>query len=412
MTTESNIQATSSIGRLFVPSIAFMVFALNIGDLTSTLLTREIGVTFFGLDSQAAVGIISQLSAVAFAAAVVAGVAMSVLAIRFRYKSLLLIGIFIQIIAAGGRFLAPTFLWMLFFAALEGIGTVLFGIALITLLGDYLPQNRKAKVVSYIAAAAFLASFVGSPAISAVADLGSWRYVYLLLQLPFAIAAFGIGFFSIPFVKKKQRLEVNKKNYLRNFKAVLRNKSAAGCLVASLFFSGVMGLFAINFLRQQFLSDLSLPLQVRYASYIVMVSTLLFAGGSLVAGRLAGRFGVKMLTVVGSLGDGIFTALLFFAPNLCLALFLNWAHVWFATTAGTALTCLALDQVPEARGTMMSIKDVFTNIGNTIGPAIGGLTLVWASYQGIGLTLGGMSLIASVIILFLAKDPNRQLQKK
>ena len=405
MTAEPIIQTKPSIGRLFVPSIAFMVFALNIGGLTSTLLTREIGVTFFGSDSQAAVGITSQLSAVGFAAAVAGGVAMSLLAIRFRYKSLLLVGVFIQIIAAGGRFIAPTFLWMQIFAALEGVGSVVSSIALITLLGDYLPQNRKAKVVSYITAAAFIAGVIGPPAISAVADLGSWRYVYLLLQLPFAIAAFGIAFFNIPFVKKKQRIEVDRKNYMRNFKAVLMNKSAASCLVASLFFSGVMGLFAINFLRQQFLSDLSLPLQVRYASYVVMVSTLLFAGGSLVAGRLAGRFGVKMLTVVGALGDGIFTALLFFAPNLWIALALNWAHVWSATTAGTALTCLALDQVPEARGTMMSMKNVFANIGNTIGPAIGGPMLIWASYQAIGFTLGGMSLIASVIILFLSKDP-------
>jgi len=191
----------------------------------------------------------------------------------------------------------------------------------------------------------------------------------------------------------------------------LLNKSAAACLVASLFFSGVIGFFAINFFRQQFWSDLSLPLQVQYASYIVMMSTLLFAAGSLVAGRLTNRFGVKTLTVVGALGDGIFIALLFLSPNLWMALAFNWLHVWFATTAGTALACLALDQVPKARGTMMSMKSVFGNIGNTIGPAVGGALLVWASYQALGFMLGAMSVVASVIILSIAKDPTRGMRE-
>jgi predicted MFS family arabinose efflux permease len=137
------------------------------------------------------------------------------------------------------------------------------------------------------------------------------------------------------------------------------------------------------------------------------VSTSLFAVGSLVAGQLANRFGVKTLTVIGALGDGVFIVLLFLSPNLWMALALNWLHVWFATTAGTALSCLALDQVPEARGTMMSMKSVFGNIGNTIGPAVGGSLLILASYPALGFVLGGMSMVASSIILFLAKDQSR-----
>jgi len=233
----------------------------------------------------------------------------------------------------------------------------------------------------------------------------------MLLGLPFAVAALAVSHFGIPSRSHKHKPEVSKKEYIRSFKHVFLNKSAAACLIASLFFTGTIGLFAINFMRQQFWSDLPLPLQVQYASYVAMVSTLLFAAGGLVAGRLANKYSVKTLTVAGALGDGIFIILLFLAPNLWLALAFNWLHVWSATTAGTALSCLALDQVPEARGTMMSLKSVFGNTGNALGPAIGGALLIWASYPPLGLVLGAMSIIASAIILIIARDPTKRLQE-
>lgn len=405
--TNSISSTGNALRRRSVSTIVFMVFALNIASLTLTLLTREIGATFFGSDTQATVGITSQLSTIGFAAEVAAGIAMSILAIRFAHKSLLLVGITLQVVSAAGSFLAPTFLWMQFFFAMEGVGAVLSSVAVITLIGDFVPQNRKAKAVSYISAAVFLATFTGALMIPVAADLGTWRYAYLLLALPFSAAAFVASYFGIPSISHAHQSAVEKERYVGSFKQVLLNKSAAACLVAGLFFSGVIGLFAVNFFRQQFWSDLSLSLQAQYASYVVMVSTLLFAIGSLVTGRLASRFGVKTLTAVGAFGDGVFIALLFLAPNFWMALAFNWLHVWFATTAGTALACLALDQVPEARGTMMSLQGVFGNIGNTIAPAIGGALLIWASYQALGFVLGAMSTVASAIILFLAKDQSR-----
>jgi len=161
---------------------------------------------------------------------------------------------------------------------------------------------------------------------------------------------------------------------------------------------------------------------LQYSSLIALVSLALFAAGSLVAGQLANRVGVKNLTVAGAVGDGIFIVLLFSAPNLWTGLAFNWLHVWFATTATTALAVLALDQVPIARGTMMSLRNVFSNIGNTVSPAIGGTMLALfpqpsvgmpsPGYQVTGLVLGVMSLVAAAIILFIAKDPTRALLRE
>lgn len=398
-------------GKRFVPAVIFIVFALSLSGPALSLLTREIATTFFGSATQETVGITTQLSTISNAVQIAAGVIMGVLAVRFRHKSLLMAGILLSVIAHVGAYLAPTFLWMQVFFAIGGAAGLMVAIVTVTLLGDFLPLNRKAKAVSYLVTALYLAVFVGSPIISFLAGLGSWRYAYLLLGLP-AVAALAVSYFGIPSISHTHQPSIGREKYVRSFRQVLSNKSAVSCLVGSLFFTGItIGLFAINFFRQQFWSELSPLLQAQYASYIVMAGTLTFAVGGLVAGRLTEKFGAKTLTVVGALGDGIFIILLFLAPNFWAALAFDFLHMWFAAMAITTLACLSLDQVPSSRGTMMSLRNSFTNIGNTIAPAVGGALLVWYSYPILGLMLGAMSIVASAIILFIAKDPTRGMRE-
>ena len=260
----------------FVPAIIFIVFALSMSGPALSLLTREMATTFFGSATQATVGITTQLSTISNAVQVAAGVIMGVLAVRFRHKSLLMAGILLSIIANAGAYLAPTFLWMQVFFAIGGAAGLMVGVMAVTLFGDSLPLNRKAKAVSYLVTAFYLAVFVGSPIISFLAGLGSWRYVYLLFALP-AVAALAVSYFGIPFTSHAHQPSIGRAKYVRSFRQVLSNKSAVSCLFGSLFFTGItIGLFAINFFRQQFWSELPPLLQAQYSSYIVMAGDLFF----------------------------------------------------------------------------------------------------------------------------------------
>jgi len=396
--------------RRFVPSYVAVLFLLALSAGILSLLTREISLTFFGpfadeAAARAAIGMTTQLSTTLNAAELAAGLAMSALIIRFRPKSLLMVGLLLSFISAAGNFLAPSLMWMHVFFALSGISITMISISGITLIGEFVPSTRKAKAVSYVAAATYFASLMGAIIIPRLADLGSWRFVYLFLSVPSTLAALAIAFIGIPFLSRRREQPTEKRAYTHRYKQVLFNRSAFACLIAGVFFSGVIGLFALNFIRQQFFSDLALTVQRQYSSYIFIVSTILFAAGALVAGRLIGKTSAKTLAGVGLLGDGIFIALLFLSPSLPVALAFDWLHVWFATTAGTALTCLVLDQVPGARGTMMSLVGVFADIGNTIAPLLGGVMLVLYSYAALGIVLGVSSMIASAIIFFLVRDP-------
>lgn len=90
--------------RLFLPSLAVTTFAIGISDAIITLLAVDIAKTFFGSANAATVGAVSQLSTFNAAAEVAFALLLSVLAIRFRHKPLLLAGVLLVVASAAGSF--------------------------------------------------------------------------------------------------------------------------------------------------------------------------------------------------------------------------------------------------------------------------------------------------------------------
>jgi predicted MFS family arabinose efflux permease len=77
----------------------------------------------------------------------------------------------------------------------------------------------------------------------------------------------------------------------------------------------------------------------------------------------------------------------------------------FDGLAASASMSLTLEQMPDRRGTMMSLFAAFTGIGVAIGAGIGGLTLILYNYEMLGIILGSMGMIAAIIFKFLTVDP-------
>jgi MFS family permease len=398
------------IRRSFVPSIVLLSFAASIAGPILTLLPRDIAKTFFPSSfaagasqaaQTAAVGIVAQLNTINYVAEIAVALLMGVLIIRFKNKPLILTGALLVLVSAAGGSIAPTLFWMQVFYALEGIGSVIVGVALATLVGDILPPNRKAKAISYIVAAVFLASLVGTPVIGYLARVGGWQYAFLFFALPVSVAGLVLAFFSVPSVPQKQRFTTGTGIYKESFRKVLANKSAASCLFSQFFFVGLsIAFFTIAYFQQQF------SLSRDNSVYVVMTAVSIYAASSVVTGRLISRFGSKTLAVGGVLLDGSLIMGIFLAPNLWSSLAFDFLHCWFSGMAISSFACLVLDQIPDFRGTMMSLTRLFTTAGNVTSTVVGGLVLVFfLSYPVMGLVLGAMSVAASAILFFLVKQP-------
>jgi predicted MFS family arabinose efflux permease len=392
-----------SRNRLFLSSLAVSAFAVAISNGLMALLLLEISSTF-----QVNEGVAAQLRTVNAAAEVVFGLLMGFLAMRFRPKTLLLLGMFLVAVSAIGSFFSPNLSSMLFFSFIEGSGSIMVTIISLTLIGSYLPLSRKAKAISLIIAAGFLVSFVGNPLINLFASMGSWRYVFSLLVLPVSVLGLFLDILSVPSSKSEMRLPaIVTGKYLSHFKKVLLDKSATSCLIGALCFgvSSVVGVFAIAFYREQFL------MSREHAVYVLITVALVLIAGSLAVGHIRNRISAKSLTVASILGTGIFSLMLFFAPNLWTALVFNFLAAFSLALASSAYPCLVLEQGSPSLGLMVSLYRMFYGIVCIIGPALaGGLLVLFSSnpietgYHAVGTGLGVIIISAAGILYFFTEN--------
>jgi predicted MFS family arabinose efflux permease len=92
--------------------------------------------------------------------------------------------------------------------------------------------------------------------------------------------------------------------------------------------------------------------------------------------------------------------------NLWLALVVMFFDAWFDGLRATAGNSLMLEQVPRFRGSIMALSSAARNVGNAMGAGLGGLALLWASYEGLGLTLGILGLVAALAYWHFVQEPD------
>jgi len=388
-----------SLGRLFLPSLAFSYFATGpIGVLTGLLLI-DIGDTF-GCN----VGVMGQINTVYYLAAVVFGLFMGVLSVRFRHKSLLMVGLLFVGISALGCYLASNFNLMLILYSFSGVGMAMVSPMAISLTGEHLSLEKRGNAIGWIIAGGALSYVIGAPIIGFVAGLGDWRSALLVFIIPISLASLLLAFIGLPSASSSLQPAVSKGTYLEGFKGVLSNRSAFACLVGSSLRSiafMVVLVYGISFFRQRFLSSMGT------ASIVMLMAAFLYTLGSLVCGWFVNRFGRKPLTVLTVFLSAIFTIAFTSASDLWLSLALNFLGAWFFGMGASAASSLTLEQVPKFRGTMMSVQSAAINLGSALGTAFGGLAHILFGYEVLGLTLGALGVVAAIVFQILAIDPTR-----
>jgi predicted MFS family arabinose efflux permease len=389
-----------SPSRLLVPAMVIGTMSVSVSMTMLNLFMVDVGSTF-----HVSVGVASQLATANHAGEFVSALMMGALAVRFRYKSLILAGILLVLFSAIGSFLAPDFVTMQVFFALEGFGTIVFMPISLTVIGDSFAPQRRAKAVSYLMAALYGTALISYPWSGFLAGVAGWRSNFVLQTLPIALAGLALALLTVPSKLRRQAATVEKTSIVESFRHVLKDKSATACLVSQILAAaGAMSsIFSIAFFRERFAVSLD------FTVLASMVALAIFVVAGLVTGRLASRFGAKPVAVLGELLCGVFTIIFFFMPNLWGALVCNFLMSWFASMGLTGYVCLAVAQVPESRGTMMSLNSAVESAGSTIGPAVGGALLVFTLgfYGAVGLAFGVLFLVSAMMRLFWVKEPAR-----
>ena len=141
-------------------------------------------------------------------------------------------------------------------------------------------------------------------------------------------------------------------------------------------------------------------------------ASLIFSGlvigvivGNYVGGLVAMRVGRKKTVVISSLFTGLLIMVYTNISNLTLAILIIMVMSFIAGVVLTAANTLILEQVPSHRGTVTSANTAASQLGVALGAATGGLALQLSGWGLMGVTLGSLQLLASLIYQFGVSRP-------
>lgn len=383
--------------RLFLPSLTVSSFASGPITVLTALLLIDIGNSF-----NTPVSVTGQINTSYSIAAFTVALLMGALSIRFKHKSLLLAGLVLIGISACGCFFASDFTVMLVFYSLSGMGYAMVTPMTFSMVGEHFPLEKRAGAVGWVVAGGALVYVIGAPVIALMSGLGGWRFPLFGFVIPVLLVSLLSAFLGLPSASPDRQVSAERRSYLGSFKEILLNRSAVACLIGDILRSAAfvaIVLYAVSFIRQRFFVPTDL------ASIVLLGGALCYFLGSLVSGLLVNKFGRKSSTVVTALLSGIFTVSFVHMPVLWLSMLLIFVASWFFGMVASAANSLTLEQVPKLRGTMMSIDSAVVNLGSALGTTVGGLTLFFFDYEGLGSALGVLSIVAAIVISFLAIDP-------
>jgi DHA1 family inner membrane transport protein len=378
--------------KLLIPALFAANSVIFIPQLINNVLLLEIGASF-----DVEVGIAGQMGTAVSMVSIIFALLMGVLSVRYSYKTLLFLGLGFLGIAAFGAFLAPSF-WILFIMyAFTGISVAMVQPMSHALVGQQFSVETRPHVMGVLTVGGATAYLLGSPLLGFIGD---WRLAFAVL-LPLILSSMFLVLVGIPTARIRSR---SSQKSFQGVISVVSNRSAMACIIATIFAFMAWGMvltYGVSFYRQQFFLDSA------FLSMIFIGYCLLYVlAGAVIVGKIVHRVGRKRLTVVNVLLSGVSTVGFMNVPNLWVS-FALWflgslnAGLWISVSRS-----LAIEQVPDYRGTMMSLNEVSRNVGRAIGIALGGAILVFYDYA-VSSLLGISGIVGAIILHFFTQDPTR-----
>jgi len=397
---ESERQSSS---RLMLLSFMVSSFSTQPPGLITGLLLVDIGLTF-GVQ----VGVSGQIRTLSSVVGVFTALLLGAVSVRVRSRTLLLAGLALQVVSAVGCLAAWDFTSMLVLYSLNGIAITMIMPMVNTLIGENFPQDRRSRILGWSAAGTSIAYLVCSPLVGLISGFAGWRMTFLTLMLPISLLGLAIGLIGVPGGGDGGR-SADAPGLTAGFRSVLSNRSAVFSLLGSMLtwasFSGSLT-YSISFFREEFLLSLG------WASLLLSAMALSKTLGHLMIGSLVDRLGRKKATVASVASTALFTAFYLASDLLWLSMALVCVSCVLAGFMHSSVDSLNLEQVQEFRSSMMSLSAAASTMGGVIGSGLGGVTLIFYGYSGVGAVLGLLGVVSGITYYVFAREPVNDAQPR
>ena len=382
----------STNGKLILPALTASRIVPQARNLLTTFLLIEIGQTY-----GTSIGLTNQIKTFNSIAAVLAALTMGFLSVRYKQRTLLIVGLSLSIISVIGCYSAPSFITLVIMYSLGGVAGNTILPMTTSLLGEHVPRKDRTKSLGWLMAGPAALYIVGYPLVNYIDD---WRMSFLLFVLPIILVALLLTIIGVP----KHQSTPPRTDILAGYKGILSNKSAVACLVS---YGLGLGAWQITLslstsnLRQQFLISRDVVV------WITILNAMMYIAGALVSRKVVSRYGVKYSSMFLNVILGGFTICRFIVPDVILAIVLSAIVCVVAGLRSAAVSGLNLEQVPDLRGSMMSLTDAFGSIGNVLSLSLGGYLLVVFNWGIMGSIIGSFGFLAGLILHMFVKEQSK-----
>ena len=371
-----------------IPHPRWLLFALAVGGFAigttefATMSVLPFMAAGLGIDEPTAGHLIS-----AYALGVVAGAPLiAVLGARFSRRTLLLGLMLFFALAHIGTVMAPDYRTMLLFRFLSGLPHgAYFGVGALV-AAAMVPDSKRAQAVGLMMTGLTVATTVGVPFTSWLAQAVGWRVVFAVVAVLALLTVVLVARF-LP----KTRMQGGGGSPLKELSA-LTNRQI--WLTLSIGAIGFGGMFAIYTYMASTLTEVT-GVSAKTVPLVLGLFGVGMTLGNLIVPRLTGK--QPMLGVAGLLvWSAVMLALYPFAVHNIYYLCVLVVLIGMGGAIGTILQIRLMDVAKDAQTLAAALNHSAFNAANALGPFLGGLAISagfgWAStgWVGCGLALAGL----------------------
>lgn len=376
--------------RLTVISLALSRSTPQMISLVGNLFLIDIALTFGKQLGEA-----SQMMTLSSILGAATALAMTFLTIRFSPTHLHNLGLIFCVISVLGCIFTPVYSLFFILYGISGIGSTLVVPMTTTITGELTSGEERSRSLGTIMAGPALFYLIGYLAVGFIAD---WRLAFIYFSTPLIALSAILSLRILPVIE----LKAPNTSLSMGIRKIFGDRSAISCLLTKVL-TGVWIVFlsfAASFFRDSF------NISILTISLIFAGGAFIYAFGAFYGGRFIPRFGSKNMTTITWILMGLFLIIIMNIGNAFISLAMAYLLSLISGINLTASTGLTLSQVPEYRGSMMSLNSASASLGTSLNIALMGFLLTNYGW-GIGsIVVGVLGILSGVLNHILVTEKN------
>ena len=352
-------------------------------------------------DLEISVAVAGQLATATFAAWAVSLIMAGPLSDSFGRRPVILAGLVMLAASVIASAFAPNIEVFLALRVLTGLTAGMLPPTSVGVLSDVISPERRAQAVSSLLAIGILTSAVSVPLSLGLADLGGWRFAFVVAGLLLA-AGFLSNWCWFP---RDSRERVRNWAFFSRYWSLVSlpffQTAVAVGMSQRIAFWTMVSYFAA-YLRDTY------ELSVGFAALPLGIVAVGQAAGSFIGGPVATNQYRALLLGATSAAGGV-CAFLCFTVDLEL-----WTAVMAATVGGCllavtmpALVAVSTEHSGESKSTGASVMGLSNQTGGALGAAIAGALLASTGYGGLGYMCLGVTTVSALVALLFGRNLRR-----